>query len=188
MVDIAHLGRISELAGCLVEHQRIVIPAVPKFAHRLQEFIGAVVARVMFQMLVKAEVARLGMIQRGHHVPGDTSGGQLIQCREQPRDVKGRVIGGGNRRAESQALGHRRHGGNHRTRFQGNSALTAIAHPGFQVVAVAVLDGQSVRQKQQIKLAPLQRAGDVLVVLLRQESIGRPSMAPRAMGMGDIAG
>lgn len=84
-------------------------------------------------------------------------------------------------------FGDRGHGRYHAGRLQGDCTLPAEADTGSQVVAVAVLDGQSVRQEQQIELAALQSAGDVLVVLPGQKTIRRVRMPPRPMCMSHIA-
>jgi len=63
MIDIADFAGIGELAACLVQHQRVGIPAVPELANHVQEFIGAVVAGVVLQMLIESEIARLGIVQ-----------------------------------------------------------------------------------------------------------------------------
>ena len=70
VVEPLDLGRIGEAAALLVHDQRAVFPGVPMAEHDFHEFVGAVVAVVMFEMGVLAHVVGLAVIERGDDVPG----------------------------------------------------------------------------------------------------------------------
>ena len=51
VVEPFHLGRIGEAAALLVDDERAVFPGIPVAEHHFHEFVGAVVAQVMLEML-----------------------------------------------------------------------------------------------------------------------------------------
>ena len=63
VVERADLGRVGEEAGGLVGDDGVVGPGGPMAHHDLDELVGAVVAQVVLEMLVLAEVGGLGIVQ-----------------------------------------------------------------------------------------------------------------------------
>ena len=59
MIQPPHLVGMREQAGLLVEHDRVVVPGIPVADYDFQEFVGAVVALVVFAMRCMAHVAVL---------------------------------------------------------------------------------------------------------------------------------
>ena len=70
VIEPLHLGRIGEPPALLVDDQRAVFPGIPVAEHDLHEFVGAVVAQVVLEMLLAPHVVRFAVVDRGHHVPG----------------------------------------------------------------------------------------------------------------------
>ena len=70
VIEAVDLRGIGEAVVLLVDDQRVVVPGAPVPDHHLHELVGAVVAQVVLEVLVAAEVERLGVVERGHHVPG----------------------------------------------------------------------------------------------------------------------
>src|SRR5439155_425178 len=94
VVEPFHLGRISEAATLLVHDQRTVFPGVPMAEHDFHEFVGTIVAEVMFEMGVLAHVVGLAVIERGDDVPPRASAGHQVEGGEAAGDVERLVIGG----------------------------------------------------------------------------------------------
>ena len=94
VVEPLHLGRIGEAAARLVHDQRAVFPGVPMTEHDFHEFVGAIVAEVMFEMGVLAHVVGLAVIERGDDIPPRASARHQIEGGETARDVERLVIGG----------------------------------------------------------------------------------------------
>ena len=63
MVDALDLGRVGEHPGLLVEHQRVGRPSSSQsFERGLDELLGALVAEVVLEVLVVAEVQGLAWL------------------------------------------------------------------------------------------------------------------------------
>ncbi|CPW24822.1 Uncharacterised protein [Mycobacteroides abscessus] len=138
-------------------------------------------------MLVDPEIACLRVVKRRHDIPGHAAIRQMVQRREDPRDVVGRVVRRGNRRAQTQSVGRRGHCCNNTGRFQGDRALTAQADAGLKIPTVTVFDRQTVRQKQQIELPAFQGPSDPLVILAAEKAIRSAHVTPRTVGVGHVA-
>ena len=70
MIDVPNFGRVGKEARALVQYQRILVPTPPQFVHDFQKFFGAIVTGLMLQMLLRAEVSRLTVIDRSDDIPG----------------------------------------------------------------------------------------------------------------------
>ena len=108
VVEPVDLVGIGEAAALLVDDQRIVFPAVPQAGDDLHELVGAVVAQVVLEMLLVAEVLGLRIVERGDDVPGDAAAGHQVERREQARDMERLVVGRRVGRAEAEPGGGRR--------------------------------------------------------------------------------
>src|SRR5205814_6016311 len=104
-------GGIGEPAGCLVEHQRVVIPAVPVAEDYLHELVGAVVPQIMLHHAVATHVQGFAVVQGSDHVPCRPALGHQVDRGEHAGDVKRLVVGGRTGRPQtkvgcSHANGH----------------------------------------------------------------------------------
>jgi hypothetical protein len=95
-------GIFSGHAAVAVQLERALAPAVPEFQRDLDKFIRAVVAQVVFQVLVLAEQAPFAVVHRGHDIPGRTALGQVVERGEFAGDMRRFVVGRGAGRAQAQ--------------------------------------------------------------------------------------
>ncbi len=105
VVEPVQLVVVEVDPGRLVVAERVVVEAVPQAGHHLVELRGPPVALLMLDMLGEAEVARLGVVERGDQVPARPSPAEVVQRGERPRQVVRLVVGGGCGRDEPDAGG-----------------------------------------------------------------------------------
>ena len=137
---------IVEAAVLLVEHEGIVVPAIPQAAHHVDELARAPVALVLRQVLLAAEILRFGVVGRRHQIPARAAAADQIERREAARDVIGLVVGRRRRADEADVLRHRRERREQRHRLDPRDV--GRARQGFAIVALA---GQRVGRKHQIE-------------------------------------
>ncbi len=82
MVEPVHLGGIGEHAARLVQDDGVVFPAVPVAEHDFHELVGPVVAEHHVLDGLRAEVGRLGVVERGDDVPGGPAADHVVKGRE----------------------------------------------------------------------------------------------------------
>src|SRR5258705_11004119 len=87
--------RVVEAAFLLVEHERIVVPTVPKSAHDVDEFMRASITYRFRQVFVPAEILCFAVVGRRDEVPARASAADEIERRKPPRNEIGLVIGRG---------------------------------------------------------------------------------------------
>ena len=115
VVEPLDLGRIGEAAARLVHDQRTVFPGVPMAQHDFHEFVGAVVAVVMFEMGILAHVVGFAVIERGDDVPSRASARHQIEGGEAARDVERLEIGGRAGRSQPELCRDHAHRGQARS-------------------------------------------------------------------------
>lgn len=152
-----HLGGIGEDAAITIAQDGVRFPSVPVAVDDLHEFVGAIIAQVMIQVLIRTEIRRLGIIERGHDVPGHPTAQHQIHGREEARDVERLVIGGRIGQAQPQFRGGHPHDGRDGRCIELDRANT-VFDGRTVVVMIAVRNGQTVIEKGQVELARLQRA------------------------------
>ena len=145
----------------------------------LHELIGAVVAQIVFQMLGAAEIQCFRIVQRGDDVPGGAPPGHQVGGREDAGDVVGLVIGGGIGGAEAEPVGYHRHRHHDRDGVELHRAHTMLDGRG-EILPVDIGHGQPVVEEGHMKFAILQRPGDALVVVRREEIRRGRRMPPGA--------
>src|SRR5260370_1142613 len=116
VIEPLDLGRIGKTAALLVDDQGTVFPGIPMAEHDFHEFIGAVVAQVMFEVMVLAHVECFAVIHGRDHIPGGPAVGHQIQRRKTPRHVERLVIGGRAGRGEPELFGDHAHRGQYHDR------------------------------------------------------------------------
>ena len=187
VVDLVHLGRVGELAGLPVHDQRAVLPGVPQRRDGLQELLGPVVALVVVQMGLDAEVLRLRVVHRGDDVPRGPPAGQVVERGERAGDVERVVV----RRGVGGADADPRRGADDPAEHGRQVELDragAVADGVGDRVAVDAGHGEPVVEEHAVELRRLQRLRDVRVVVHRQEpEVGR-RVAPRSGVDGHVAG
>ena len=165
--------RVGEHALTLVEPYRPVVPAVPQAGDDLHHLVGLVVAPVVLSVDVHAEVLGFGVVKGGDDVPGGAPVGEVIDGREEPRDVERRVVGRRVCRADAQVAGRERHCHHHRDEVElyGADAQTdGVVHR----VVVATGHGEPVVDEAEVEFAGLKSAGDLLVEACGEEpGVGR---------------
>ena len=105
MVDRMHLAGIGKHPGRLVQHQRIVFPAVPQIGSYLHEFFGLGVAILGRRMLVETEIGgRIGH-GSGHDVPAGAAVADVVQRAERTGQIVGFTVGGAGGGDQTDTLG-----------------------------------------------------------------------------------
>src|SRR5262245_53789282 len=94
VVKAFHLARIGIAAGLLVDDDGAVVPAIPMPEHHLHEFVGSVVAQVMFEVLVGAHVERFAVVDGGYYVPGRATAAHQIKRGKPAGKIEGLEVGG----------------------------------------------------------------------------------------------
>lgn len=94
VVDQMLLLRQEALAGFLVVNEGAVFPSVPECFDDLEEFLRLGVAVAMRRQPFETKIARRIVVGGGHHVPGGAPVRDVIQRREQPRNIIGLVEAG----------------------------------------------------------------------------------------------
>ena len=186
VLERLHLGRVGEEAGAAVGHDRVVGPGRPMAHDDLDELVGAVVAQIVLQMLVLAEVRGLRIVERSDDVPGGPAFDHEVERREGARHVERLVVGRGVGPAQTEVAGHHAHRGQDRDEVHLHRPH-AVADGG-RVVAAEVRHGQPVVEERHMELALFQRAGDALVVLGGEEVRHRGRMTPRAREVAAVLG
>ena len=83
MADLVNLARVAEDPSATVAEHRAVLPtAFEELVEHLWVFVGIVVAAVVVELGLLAEVARAAFQVGGHYVPADPALGQVVQGRE----------------------------------------------------------------------------------------------------------
>ena len=179
VVELVHLVGVGEQRRLAVEHQRVVVPAVPEAGRRLEELVGAVVARVVGQVLLEAEVLCLAVVHRRHHVPRGAAAREVVERGERPGDVERRVIGRRVGGPEPDVPGGRRHDPEHDAQVQLHRAGTGADRLGDRP-AVDAGHGQAVVEEHQVEAPVLERPPQLLVVARGEEPVLGGGVAPRA--------
>ena len=147
--------------GRFIPHDRVRLPALPQFVTDLHVFIGALIARIVRNRAFQAHVVRLTNMEGGDNIPPDPSPGQMIERRKfADRHIR-RVIGGGQGHGKSEPFGYRGQHGNQQGRIM-NRKLNGVDEGFIGAGAVVSIGGKLVRKKYGVKLASLQRSGNVL--------------------------
>ena len=179
MVQPSDLAGIGENTTLTILDDGVITPGIPMRQHHFQEFISAVVAQIMFQMIIRAHIMRFTIIQRCHHIPGRAPAQHVIQCRENPRHMEGFVIGGGIGAAEPKLGCSKPHRRQDRNQIKLHHA-NAIAHRFRMVMAKDIGHGEPVIEKRHVKATGFKRAGDALVILRAEIILHGRGMTPGA--------
>jgi hypothetical protein len=177
VVEPMDLRGVGEHARRAVEDDGVVLPRVPVAEHRLHEIVGLVVAAVVLEVRVVAEVRRLGIVERRHHVPRRAAPDHVVERREDAGDVEGLEVRRGVRAADAEVSRGEAHRGHERDEIHLDHA-DAVADRLAMVVLVAVGHGQAVVEERQVEAPGLQRARDALVVLSGEEVRRRRGVPP----------
>jgi hypothetical protein len=145
--------RVEIAAGVFVANERVLVPAVPQAAHDLGKFGRAVIAVVMREVRLLAEIERFLGIGGGDEIPARASAADVIERGELARDVQGLVIGRGRGGDEADVLCH---GGKRREQRDRLEARDIGRNPALPLRR-PVPHGRRVGEKQQIELAALGR-------------------------------
>ena len=153
--------------------------------HDFHEFVGAIVAVVMFEMGVLAHVVGLAVIERGDDVPARASARHQIEGGEAARDVERLVIGGRAGRPQPELRRDHAHRGQHDQRVHLHAADAVFDGVGV-VVAVTVRHRQAVVEERHVEFAGFEDPGDLLVVVGRHRIVARFRMPPRTRQIGAV--
>jgi hypothetical protein len=172
--------QVGEQAVGGVLEQCVVTPAVPELLHHVDEFLGALVALAMAEMLRAPMVARFAVADRSDHVPGRTAAADMVDIGQLPRRSVRRRVGRRHGAPDADMVGHRRQ---RRQQCQGFGANhRAVLHGVGEVAAVVVVDRQFVGDEQQIEARRFRALGDFLVQPPVDAAAGRRiGMAPAAL-------
>ena len=157
VVRVVHLRRIGEHARLLVEHEGVLVPAVPQREAGLEHLVGAVVAQLARRQLVEAGVLGLEIGRRGHDVPGHAALAHDVERGEPARQVIGRVEAGRERGAEAEMARRRRHHRQHHGRIE-EADLPAAPQIGVVAAVVDVVEAEQVGEEAAVELRRLRAA------------------------------
>ena len=167
------------LAGRLVHHDGIGLPAVPQPLDDGGELAGAVIAVGMRHVGVAAEIGGLGLVVGGHQVPAGAAAVDQVERGEFARQVIGLVVGGGRGRDEADLLGHGGQGGQQGQRLEIHRARGARLGVQF-----GRTDADQVGEEEQVEFAALGqlREFDAAAVVERAVGFGLRMRASRPRG------
>ena len=178
-------GRFAEASALLVDEQRAVFPGIPVAEHDFHELVGAVIAQVMFEVLIASHVVRFAVVHGGDHIPGGTAVGHQIEGGEAARHVERLVIGGRTGRGEPELLGDHAHRGQDHDRIHFHAADAIFDGVGV-IVAVAVRHRQPIVEERQVEFSGFEDPGDLLIVIRRHRIVARLRMPPRTRQVGAV--
>jgi hypothetical protein len=153
--------------------------------HDLHEFVGPVIAQIVFEVPVASHVERFAVVDGRHHVPGRASVRHQVERGEPTRHVEGLVVRRRARRSETQPRRRHAHDRQHDDRVHFHAA-DAVFDRVRMVVAIAIGHGQAVIEERHVQLARFQDAADLLVVVVRHGIVARLWVAPGTGKIGAI--
>ena len=160
-VNLPYLCRIGEGVGTRIHDHCVRLPACPELIAQLHVFVRPVVALVVFEHLMVAEVQRLFTLVGRHDVPGHAAATEVIQsghqAREQERWIEGRRQGG----CQADAARCRGHDGDQGT-WVVKGCVLGVAEIGIHATLVGTWHRQAVPQHDQVKLGALEGDRHVL--------------------------
>ncbi|CAM2159799.1 conserved hypothetical protein [Paraburkholderia tropica] len=126
VIEHVHFLGIEILAARDVAYESVVVPAIPKAGHDVEELARATIALVVLHMFVEAEIQGGIGIRSGDEIPARASAAQMIERGETARDVVRRVEG---RRCGGDEADLRRYGrqrGKQRERLKRGGGVAAL--------------------------------------------------------------
>ena len=126
--------------------------------HDFHEFVGAVVAQIMLEMLVAPHIVGFAVVHRSDDVPGGAAVGHQIEGGEAARHVERFVIGGRAGRCQPELLGDHAHRGQHHDRIHLHAADAVFDGVGV-IVAVTVRHRQAIVEERHVEFAGLPGSG-----------------------------
>ena len=155
---------VAETPARLVDDQRVILPGIPVAEHDFDEFIGAIIPRVMRHHLGMAHIRRLAVVQGGDEVPRCPPLAHQIEGLEDAGHMERLEIGGGRGGTQAKPLGHRPHHGQHDDRVHLHAA-DAVFDRMDMVGAEAVGHRQPVVEEAEIEFSGFQDTGDFLEII-----------------------
>jgi hypothetical protein len=186
VVGAADLRGVGEDAAGLVEHQDVVVPAVPEGAAGLQHLVAAVVAFGFGWDPVEAVVQRLHVGGGGYDVPAGAALGEQVLRGEGAGEVVGGLEGGREGGAEAEVAGDAGHERKDRHGVEVGD-LAAEAEVGVVAAAMDVGQAEGVGKEPGVEAGVFQHAGEVFVAFGLEhvvEAGGRVAPAARVVGGG----
>src|SRR5262249_9624882 len=118
VIEPVHLFRSEVASAGTIHDEGVVVPAIPKPADDLDEFIGALVALIMFEMLIAAEVSTRCRVSGRYDVPSCAAATQMIQGCELSRKVERLGVACRGRCNQSHSACYGRHRGEQGQRLE----------------------------------------------------------------------
>ncbi len=148
-------------------------------SYDFHEFVGTVVALVVFAVRRMPHVQRFAVVHRCDDVPGGAAVGHQVERGEHACDMERFVIGGGIRRAEAEPLCRHAHDGEDGERVHLHAA-NAVGDRVRVVVAVAVRHCQAIVEEADMEFSRFEHACDVAVIVGGHEAGRGVRMPPGA--------
>ena len=144
-----------------VVRDRVVVPrALPQLVEHVEVLVGELVAAVVRDLAVEAEVA-CGVRQVARDdVPAEPPLREVVEGRRASSERERRLVGRGERHAETQPLRHRSHGRNQEQRIE-VGALQPLAQGRLGPVAEDVVGPDDVGQEDGVESAVLEDLGEL---------------------------
>ncbi len=153
--------------------------------HHFHEFVGAVVAQIVLEMLIAPHIEGLTVVDGSDDIPCGAAASHQIEGGEPARHVERLEIGGRAGRCEPEFLGDHCHRGQHHDRIHLHAA-DAVFDGMPVIVAVAIRHRQTIVEESHVKFAGFENPGDLLVIIRRHRIVARFRMPPRTRQIGAI--
>lgn len=145
----------EEPARLLVRHQIVGFPRIPQRAYRVQCLLGAHIPVGRVEESAAPEVSAGERVEGGHHIPGGTPAGEVIETGEPAGELVGLVEGRVDRARQAEIFGDRGQRGQH---CEGVGTADDVL---IEDLARAFAERESLGEEEEIESAPLCRAGGV---------------------------
>lgn len=184
VADRMHLRGVGEDALLLVAQHRALFPAAfPQLVDDFHVFLGEVVARIVADLPVEADVARRTVEIGRHHVPRDTPLRQMIERRKPARQKIGMLERHRGGDAEAQIARHRRHRRNRAERIV-HRHLRRVVQRRLGRAAIDVIDPHHIGDEQAVEGAAFQldrQIGPVVEIVVARRLTGRVAPGARRL-------
>ena len=156
-VDRADLGGIDEHAGLAVHDDGVGIPRFPELYHQVDKLAGHLVAQVVLDVRIEAEILRRPLGRGGDEVAAHPALRHQVQGGDQAGQQVRRVEAGRDRRRDAEMA--RRLGDQRAPAASGSffGARKRTAQIEVHGAAVIVRDEQRILEQQVVEAGPLQR-------------------------------
>src|SRR5215831_3017985 len=177
MIEHMHFAFVEETSSLLIEAEGVLLPAVPKALHHLDELGSPRIPRVVVDMLLAIEVAGFGLRPRCDDVPTGAAIADEVECCKFAGKVERLVVGGRSRGDEADVLRHDGQRGQERKRLHLDDLVARARQRSARNIALP--DADAIGKEDEIALAVLGQLRAARVMFEAQRAVGwHVGMAP----------